>query len=311
VSSKSALPAAASFEAPRPVITLLTDFGTRDVYVGIMRGVILGLAPSVQIVDLSHEIAPQAIAEAAFLLDSAAPYFPWGTIHVAVIDPGVGTERRIVCARTSRATYLAPDNGLLARILERDPPAHLVSVENAEYFLPTVSTTFHGRDIFAPVAAHLANGLDPRSLGPVIRELTPLPFPQPRRTAPGVLTGEVIHVDRFGNLVTNVGEPFAANVASLTIHGKRIEGPVCRAYGERDLGEPLLIFGSSGFLEISVNSGDAARVFRARRGDAVSIAVTDAREPQTPRARPRSSVESTTPSGRRTPHPRATRGTHP
>ena len=240
-----------------------------------MRGVILGLAPAVQIVDLSHEIEPQSVAEAAFLLDSAAPYFPWGTIHVAVVDPGVGTERRIVCARTSRATYLAPDNGLLARVLERDPPAHLVSVENDEYFLPKVSTTFHGRDIFAPVAAHLANGLDPRALGPVIRELTPLPFPRPRETAPGVLSGEVIHVDRFGNLVTNVGEPFAPNVSGAVVGGHTIAGPVSRAYGEKDPGEALLIFGSSGFLEISVNSGDAARVFSARRGDAVSVTLTE------------------------------------
>ena len=272
-----------------------------------MRGVILGLAPTVQIVDLSHEIAPQSISEAAFLLDSAAPYFPWGTIHVSVVDPGVGTERRIVCARTSRATYLAPDNGLLARVLERDPPASLVSVENERYFLPRVSTTFHGRDIFAPVAAHLANGVDPRALGPVIRELTPLPFPRPRETAPGVLLGEVIHVDRFGNLVTNVGEPFATDVASATVGGRRIDGPVCRAYGDKDLGEPLLIFGSSGFLEISVNSGDASRVFGVRRGDAVSVALErDRREPLTPRARPRPEAAAPPKRG-----PGAQRGAHP
>src|SRR5947209_16398765 len=119
----------------RPLITLLTDYGLRDIYAGVVRGVILGIAPHATIVDLSHEVAPQAVAEAAFLLDAAAPYFPWGTIHVSVVDPGVGTERRIICARTARATYLAPDNGLLARVLERDPPAHLVSVENPAYFL--------------------------------------------------------------------------------------------------------------------------------------------------------------------------------
>jgi S-adenosylmethionine hydrolase len=269
----------------RPVITLLTDYGTRDIYVGVVHGVILGIAPSASVVDLSHEVAPQAVSEAAFLLDSAAPYFPWGTIHVSVVDPGVGTERRIVCARTARATYLAPDNGLLARVLERDPPAHLVSVENAAYFLPKVSTTFHGRDIFAPVAAHLANGLDPRVLGPEVRELNPLPMPRPREVTPGVLAGEIIHVDRFGNLVTNIGEPFAARAESAAVGERRVEGPVCRAYGDREEGEPLLIFGSSGFLEISINGGDAARAFTARRGDTITITLApEARGPRGSRA---------------------------
>lgn len=255
----------------RQLITLLTDYGLRDIYVGVVRGVILGIAPHAKIVDLSHEVAPQAVAEAAFLLDAAAPYFPWGTIHVCVVDPGVGTERRIICARTARATYLAPDNGLLARVLERDPPAHLVSVENPAYFLPKVSTTFHGRDIFAPVAAHIANGLDPRALGPEVHELQPLPMPRPREVAPGVLAGEVIHVDRFGNVVTNVGEPFARRVQSATLGTTRIDGPVCRAYGDRDEGEPLLIFGSSGFLEVSINGGDAAKSFSVRRGDPITV----------------------------------------
>jgi S-adenosylmethionine hydrolase len=255
------------------VITLLTDYGLRDIYVGVVRGVIIGIAPQAHVVDLSHEVAPQAVAEAAFLLDSAAPYFPWGTIHVSVVDPGVGTERRIICARTARATYLAPDNGLLARVLERDPPAHLISVEDPRFFLPRVSTTFHGRDIFAPVAAHLANGLDPRALGPEVKELQPLPMPRPREVRPGVLAGEVIHVDRFGNVVTNVGEPFARRIEGAMLGATRVEGPVCRAYGDKEEGEPLLIFGSSGFLEVSVNGGDAARTFGVRRGDRITVEV--------------------------------------
>jgi S-adenosylmethionine hydrolase len=263
--------AAAPALPTRQLITLLTDYGLRDIYAGVLRGVIMGIAPQATIVDLSHEVGPQAVAEAAFLLDAAAPYFPWGTIHVSVVDPGVGTERRIICARTARATYLAPDNGLLARVLERDPPAHLVSVENPAHFLPKVSTTFHGRDIFAPVAAHLANGLDPRALGPEVRELQPLPMPRPREVAPGVLSGAVIHIDRFGNIVTNVGEPFAHRVQGATLGATRIEGPVCRAYGDRDEGEPLLIFGSAGFLEVSINGGDAARTFSVRRGDPIAV----------------------------------------
>lgn len=259
-------------EPQSPVITLLTDFGHRDVYVGVIHGVILGIAPHARIVDLSHEVAPQAVAEAAFLLDSAAPYFPWGTIHIAVVDPGVGSDRRILCARTTRATYLAPDNGLLARVLERDPPSRLISVENASFFLPRVSSTFHGRDKFAPVAAHLACGLDPRELGPEVQEIKPLPMPRPRELAPGRLAGEVIHVDRFGNVVTNVGELYAARGVSLArLGGHEVRGPVCRAYADREEGAALLIFGSSGFLEVSVRGGDAAREMGVKTGDLVEV----------------------------------------
>jgi S-adenosylmethionine hydrolase len=267
-------------DSQAPVITLLTDFGLRDAYVGIMHGVILGIAKDARIVDLSHEVAPQSIAEAAFLLDSAAPYFPWGTIHVAVVDPGVGSDRRILCARTTRATYLAPDNGLLARVLERDPPSRLISVENPAFFLPKVSTTFHGRDKFAPVAAHLARGLDPRELGPEIRDISPLRMPRPRETGPGRLAGEVIHVDRFGNIVTNVGEPFASQVTEVKVGTGSVQGPICRAYSDRDEGESLVIFGSTGFLEVSVRGGDAARTFGVRCGDPVEVVVElPAREP--------------------------------
>jgi S-adenosylmethionine hydrolase len=258
-------------EDQAPVITLLTDFGHRDIYVGVMHGVILGIAPHARIVDLSHEVGPQAVAEASFLLDSAAPYFPWGTIHVAVVDPGVGSDRRILCARTTRATYLAPDNGLLARVLERDPPSRLISVENPAWFLPRVSSTFHGRDKFAPVAAHLARGLDPRELGPEVHEIKPLFMPRPRELAPDRLQGEVIHIDRFGNIVTNLGELYAARVATARVGSREVRGPVCRAYADREEGAALLIFGSSGFLEISVRGGDAARELGVKNGDLVEV----------------------------------------
>ncbi len=265
-------------EGPAPTVTLLTDFGTRDVYAGVMRGVISNLAPEARIVDLTHEVAPQAVADAAFLLDSAAPYFPWGTIHVAVVDPGVGSERRIICARSSRATYLAPDNGLLTRVLERDPPASLVSVENAELFLPRVSSTFHGRDVFAPVAAHLARGLDPRRLGPEVDAIQPLALPRARAGAPGRIEGEVIYIDHFGNLITNVPTPALPEVLELAIGAAVVPGPVCGSYVERDEGELLLIGGSSGLLEISVNAGSARDRLGARRGDAVRLTVRSHRE---------------------------------
>lgn len=258
-----------------PTITLLTDFGTRDIYAGVMRGVIAGLAPAARVIDLSHEVSPQAVSDAAFLLDAAAPYFPWGTIHVAVVDPGVGSERRILCVRTTRATYLAPDNGLLARVLEKDPPARLVSVENRHYFLPDVSDTFHGRDVFAPVAAHLANGLDPRQLGPEIDAIRPLAIPRPVERE-GLVEGEIIYVDHFGNLVTNVGVGLVPQVVDLAVAGQTIAGPVCRAYADKGEGELLLIGGSSGLLEVSVNGGSARERLDARRGDPVRLSIGQA-----------------------------------
>ncbi len=256
-----------------PTITLLTDFGTHDVYAGVMRGVIFNLAPNARIVDLTHEVRPQGVADAAFLLDSAAPYFPWGTIHVAVVDPGVGTERKILCVRTSRATYLAPDNGLLTRVLERESAARIVSVTNRDYFLPEVSNTFHGRDIFAPVAAHLARGLDPVRLGPELTCIRPLNLPRATETEPGVLSGEIIYVDRFGNLVTNVATTTLPELVSLTLRDVSIRGPVCRSYAEREVGDLLVIGGSSGLLEVAVNQGSAQERLRSRRGDAVRVSV--------------------------------------
>lgn len=263
-----------STQAPAsPTITLLTDFGTQDVYAGVMRGVIFNLAPNARIVDLTHEVRPQGVADAAFLLDGAAPYFPWGTIHVAVVDPGVGTQRRILCVRTSRATYLAPDNGLLTRVLERESAARIVSVTNRDYFLPEVSNTFHGRDIFAPVAAHLARGLDPIRLGPEISSIRPLTLPRTFEAEPGVLSGEVIYIDRFGNLVTNVATAALPEIVSLNLRDVSIRGPVCRSYAEREEGELLIVGGSSGLLEVSVNRGSAQERLQSRRGDPVRVSV--------------------------------------
>jgi S-adenosyl-L-methionine hydrolase (adenosine-forming) len=238
-----------------------------------MRGVIFNLAPNARIVDLTHEVRPQGVADAAFLLDGAAPYFPWGTIHVAVVDPGVGTDRRVLCVRTSRATYLAPDNGLLTRVLERESAARIVSVTNRDYFLPEVSNTFHGRDIFAPVAAHLARGLDPIRLGPEISSIRPLNLPRASETEPGVLSGEIIYIDRFGNLVTNVATAALPEIVSVSLRDARIRGPVCHSYAEREEGDLLIVGGSSGLLEVSVNRGSAQERLQSRRGDPVRVSV--------------------------------------
>lgn len=267
-------------EGPVPTITLLTDFGTRDGYAGVMHGVIANIAPAARVVDLTHEVEPQAVTSAAFLLDAAAPYFPWGTIHVAVVDPGVGSERRIVCARSSRATYLAPDNGVLTRVLERDPPAHVVSVENREFFLERISSTFHGRDIFAPVAAHLARGVDPRRLGPELDTLQALELPVARPEPDGRVVAEVIHVDRFGNLITNVPTADLGEVESLRVRDRQVAGPVRHAYADADPDALLMIGGSSGLLEVSVNGGSAAQALGARRGDGVVVRVRRERAPE-------------------------------
>ncbi len=259
--------------SPTRVITLLTDFGARDIYVGVLHGVIAGIAPAARVVDLTHEVSPQAVAEGAFLLDAAAPYFPDGTIHVAVVDPGVGSDRRLLCAVTERATYLAPDNGLLTRVLAREPARVVVSIEDPAWFLSVVSRTFHGRDKLAPVAAHLACGLDPLRLGPVVApgDVVRLAVPAPRRVAPDRLMGEVVHIDRYGNAVTNISPDGLPVVRSARIAGQQVLGPPCRSYAERAVGELLLITGSTGLLEVAVNAGDARARLGIARGAPVEV----------------------------------------
>lgn len=258
------------------VISLLTDFGTTDVYAGVMHGVIAGIAPAARVVDLTHEVAPQDVAGAAFLLDAAAPYFPAGTIHVCVVDPGVGSSRRILCVTTDRATFLAPDNGLLTRVLARSPGATIRSVEDRALFLPEVSRTFHGRDVFAPVAARLAEGLDPAEVGPEVHDPVRLPLPDDRPLAAGRVSGEVVHVDRFGNLVTNLRTGGLGRAVRLArISARDVAGPVRDTYAERPEGDLLLITGSTGLLEVSVRGGDARERLGVGRGAPVEVLVED------------------------------------
>jgi S-adenosyl-L-methionine hydrolase (adenosine-forming) len=259
-----------------PLISLLTDFGTRDVYAGVLHGVIAGIAPAVRVVDLGHDVAPQDVREAAFLLEAAAPYFPRGAIHVCVVDPGVGSARRILCVTTPRATFLAPDNGLLTRVL--GPDAVIRSVENRALFLDDVSCTFHGRDVFAPVAARLALGLDPAEVGPTVDDPVRLALPPRRALAPGRVHGEVEHIDRYGNLITNmITGSHGPRVRAARVREAEVDGPVCSSYAERGEGAPLLITGSTGLLEVSVRGGSARERLGARRGDAVEVQVTEER----------------------------------
>jgi len=260
--------------APRPLITLLTDFGARDAYVASMKGVILSLNPAANLVDLSHEVPPQDVRAGALILAAAAPYFPPGAIHLAVVDPGVGGHRRALAARCQEQFWVGPDNGVFHLIFSRAPALTLVSLENPAYFRPRVSATFHGRDIFAPVAAHLSLGVDLDRFGPRIADPVSLAFPEPE-FGPEAVRGEIIAVDRFGNLVSNLpAADLAAWLGEARLHLRagalRLQG-LARTYADATPGEFLALEGSHGFLEIACALDHAARRLRAGVGLAVEI----------------------------------------
>lgn len=248
------------------IISLLTDYATRDGYVAALKGVIAGIAPEAQVVDITHEVPPYGVAHAAFVLGQVWRWFPLGTIHVAVVDPGVGSARRILLGEFAGQFALAPDNGLLTFVHHDHPPGRLWSVENADYSLPESSPTFHGRDILAPVAAHLALGVDPSSVGPATDDLERLPIPPRAERHAGGWRGQVIHVDRFGTLVSNIHRDQLPKAGGdrdrlqATVDGTAI-GPVRRSFHEVPVGEPLALLGGSGFLEVAVNQGRAVERF--------------------------------------------------
>lgn len=258
------------------IITLTTDFGLRDGNVGAMKGVIWGIAPDARTADLSHGIAPQNIGEAAFLLERVTPYFPAGTIHLVVVDPGVGTDRRPLAARMGPHFYVAPDNGVLTLVLERaeanQEPVKFVHTDKPECWLPTVSSVFHGRDIFSPVAAHLAAGVPLEELGTEIDEPVRIAMPRPEESAAGHLAGEVLHVDHFGNLYTNFRRSDLEGRTDLTVRlcGAEIRGLV-RTFGERSAGELIALYSSTDYLLISVVNGSAAGRLHAQVGDRVQV----------------------------------------
>ena len=252
------------------VITLTTDFGTADPFVGLMKGVILSLAPQVTIVDLSHDVPPQDIAAGALVLDTVLGYFPRGTIHVGVVDPGVGSGRTPIALQTDEALFVGPDNGLFSAVLAHQQPCQAVALTNRRYHRHPVSATFHGRDIFAPVAAHLANGVALCDLGALI-EPTIIPLPEPWSVG-DALELHVLRIDRFGNLITDLTAPrFAdwlngapeANVA-LQVGNRWIKGLV-RTFTDVESGAVLAYFGSTDHLEIAVRDGHAAETLEATR----------------------------------------------
>ncbi|MHC4993722.1 MAG: SAM hydrolase/SAM-dependent halogenase family protein [Planctomycetota bacterium] len=257
-------------EHDQAVITLLTDFGLTDVYVGAMKGVILSRCPGAVIVDLTHAVEPGNLHAAAHLLGVAWRHFPKGTVHTVVVDPGVGSDRRILAARLYGQIMLAPDNGVLSRVFEDCEPDIVVSVENEAMFLQPVSNTFHGRDIFAPVAAALAGGAPLDQLGPTVDRWVHLPRLDPRRLDDGRLEGQVVHIDSFGNLITNFESTDVPATPCVSIQGVEIAG-LCTSYAEVDTGQALAIIGSGGRLEISINEGHAADRFNANVGTPVCL----------------------------------------
>jgi S-adenosylmethionine hydrolase len=262
---------------PVSIITLTTDFGLTDGYVGTMKGVILGIDPTVTIVDISHDIAPQDVREAAYTLYAAYPYFPRSTIHVVVVDPGVGSERRAIALRTPRATFVAPDNGVLSYVVAGETVEEIVDLTNPRYHLSPVSYTFHGRDIFAPAAAHLARGIPLAELGEPLTEMITFPLPRPHVRPDGTIVGQVIHVDRFGNLITSIVSKDLADhpllrEGDIEIKGQSIQG-IANSYAEGTPGKLLALIDSSGHLEIAVSGGSACQTLEAKVGDEVLLRV--------------------------------------
>ncbi len=244
----------------KKVVTLLTDFGVDDPYVGIMKGVLLSINPNIRPVDLTHHIPPQNVRAGAFILAAAYSFFPAGTIHLAIVDPGVGTERKLLAAHTANYWFVGPDNGIFSLVWHRENPVEVVSLENSKYWLESVSHTFHGRDIMAPVAAHISKGIELTQFGPRYDPVGELPW-SPVLIEQGKIRGEIIYIDRFGNLVTNIrlqDIPENSFPDKITIRvGRWIIKGLARTYGDASPGALVALIGSYGYLEIAVNSGSA------------------------------------------------------
>ena len=260
-----------------PVIALLTDFGTRDHYVGAMKGVLVSVCPDATLVDITHEIEPQDVLGAALALEAAHTYFPPGSVFLVIVDPGVGTSRRPLAADAGGYRFVGPDNGVLSRVVhgQRHEPARIVELKEKKFARATVSKTFEGRDRFAPAAGWLARGTALEALGPAVVDPVLLEVPVAKVT-PAAIEGEVLRVDRFGSLITNIDERLLSTLRSprVTIAGRDV-GPIVSTYADADPGALCALLGSTGHLEIAVNRGDAAQALAARRG--VAVKVTEAR----------------------------------
>ncbi len=262
------------------VITILTDFGCDDEYAGVMKGVILSVCPSVSIVDITHQIDPQDIVQAAYLIPSFYRFFPKGTVHLIVVDPGVGSERDILAVNHDGHIFIAPDNGVLTLLMNREKSDTIIRICNADYYHQPVSATFHGRDIFAPIGAHIVNGTGLEELGTKtdVENLVRLEDLNCRLSETGELVGKIISIDRFGNLITDIDsntlndyrQTDPENRLQICIRSHAIVG-LSKTYANSDPISPLALMGSRNRLEIAVNGGSAERYFKARKGDVVRV----------------------------------------
>ena len=243
-----------------------------------MKGVLLTLNPQATIVDVTHAVPPQDVHAGSLVLEQVVAHFPAGTIHIAVVDPGVGTERPLVYAKLGDQHFLAPDNGLLTRVIQRRPATQVIRLQEPQYWRASVSATFHGRDILAPVAAHLSLGLEPNRLGPPHADLVELDLPRPRRAADGI-EGRVIGIDSFGNLLTNIPAELLHDrerSACKVLCRERVIDGIVHTYGNASPGTLVALIGSHNALEIAVVCGNAAIEFSAHVGDEVAVLLSQA-----------------------------------
>jgi S-adenosylmethionine hydrolase len=263
----------------RPIITLTTDFGLNDHFVGTMKGVILEIIPGAEIIDICHSVQAFDVLDGALTIAQAYSYFPVGTVHMVVVDPGVGTARRPIVVSSDRHHFVAPDNGVLSLIYAREERLHVRHVTAQHYFLQPMSNTFHGRDIFSPVAAYLAKGVDTEKFGDEIEDFVRFNAPKPKPVAANSIRGVVLKVDRFGNLVTNITPEtvpmlFQEQPVAFTIAvGKREITQIKTTYAEGAPGEVFAIVGSMGYLEIAANRAAAAQLLGVGKGTDVTITI--------------------------------------
>ncbi len=275
----SLTPATSALAAPSPVIALFTDYGWEDPYVAQLKGVILSTNPNVRIMDLTHVVQPFHVTEASYLLDQSTAEFPAGTIVVAVVDPQVGTERDAILVETKQGKYfVGPDNGLFTHVIDNEGFSRAWKLDKPEYFRPgPLSHTFHGRDIFAPVAAHLAAGIPPDKFGTPIKTLELLPVKEPTFTN-GTVSVEVLHVDRFGNIILNLGKDSEVagklkegNLVKVSVGKQNISGPLVKTYANVEKGRIVLLYGGDNLLEIAMNQGSAAKELKVEPGAVIFL----------------------------------------
>jgi S-adenosylmethionine hydrolase len=262
----------------RPIVALLTDFGLRDPYVAAMKGVVLSLCRDATLVDIAHDLPAQAVTEAALCLEAVFDHFPEGTVFVVVVDPGVGSRRRALAARSGQRHLVGPDNGVLSLVLAADPVAEVREITDRGLFGPTVSATFHGRDVFAPVAARLAGGLALAAVGPLVTDFVRISLPGVEVVGPDEWEAAIVHVDRFGNLVTSFSEQdlravrqVPAGAIRLVVRIGGVDIPVVDTYSDVPAGEPCALMGSAGRLEVAVHGESAARRLGASLGEPVRV----------------------------------------